>query len=306
MKKLIILLFMVSSLAIQAQQIPLPGIMRTADYLWNPALVGSSGLWGVHAGHTQQWIGFDGAPATTLAGGHRNLTDYNMAFGGDLIYDATGPLTFVGVAGAYRYQINTRWINMDDQVSFGLSANVGQRRFDATRAKLSDGQDPYLSSESASSLDFNAGAGVLYRSVADDRLHKSHFFVGAGASRLIPNRLNLDENTPFGNRIHANAVVGWRTAGYYMLDHTFWMNFAENNLYNLAYQFRFENPDVFWAGLNLNTNFNFGLESGVILDGSWMNAQQFRIGALANYHIKPRGVSQGFSMGIVFEVVREF
>ena len=89
-------------------------------------------------------------------------------------------------------------------------------------------------------------------------------------------------------------------------DHTFWLNYADASLFNLGYQFRIENPDAFWAGLNLNSSLNFGLETGVILDGSWANADQFRIGALATYNVGATGSNQGFSLAVNFELVKSF
>lgn len=304
MKKRLLPLLLLLPILVEAQQIPLPGILRTTDYLWNPAFAGSPGRWGGHASYNQQWIGFEGAPVTTLVGGHVNFKDYGMGLAADIIYDATGPLTFAGLAFAYRYQINPGLFTDEDRLSFGLSGVLGQRRFDPTRAKVSDANDPYLSGEAATSLDVNAGAGILYRTVTEDRLHRSHFFAGLGVSRLIPNQLMLNSSVPFGNRIHGNAVAGWRTARDLYFDHTMWVLWADPNLYNVSYQFKVESPEVFWAGLNLSTNFNFGLESGVILDGSWINADEFRIGAMANYHVAPSGAGQGLSMGIYFEVVR--
>jgi type IX secretion system PorP/SprF family membrane protein len=287
------------------QQIPLPGVLRTTDYLWNPALAGHPGAWGAHATYNQQWLGFDGAPVTGIVGGHRNFHRDRMALAGDIIYDATGPLTFAGLAIAYKYQINPVIFSDHDRLSFGILGTLGQRRFDGSRSKVSDAVDPLLSGEAASSFDVNAGAGILYRSVPDNRLYKSHFYAGLGASRLVPTRLALD-NAPFGNRIHGNAVLGWRHARDLYLDHTMWLNYADGSLYNLAYQFRLENPDAFWAGLNLNSNFTIGLETGLILDGGWLQAEQFRIGALAAYNAGRLGTYQGFSFGIHFEVVKDF
>ncbi len=299
-----LLVFITSN--VWGQQIPLPGTIRATDHLWNPAFAASVGQWGAHATYNQQWLGFDGAPVTGIVGGHMSFDDNRMGLAGDIIYDATGPLTFVGVSVAYKYQINPAILGDHDRLSFGILGSIGQRRFDATRSKVSDSVDPLLSGETASTMDFNAGAGIMYRTVPDNRLYKSHFFIGAGASRLLPYNLSFNDASPYGNRLHGNAVLGWRSANALYLDHTLWFNYADASLYNLGYQFRVENPDVFWAGLNLNTNFSFGLETGMILDGSWLNAEQFRIGALALYNIRPNGSNQGFSLGINFELVKEF
>lgn len=290
---------------VHAQQIPLPGVIRTTDHLWNPALTGQPGAWGAHATYSQQWLGFDGAPLTGIAGGHRNFSKDRMALAADLMFDGTGPLSFTGLSVAYKYQINPGLFDDDDRLSFGLSGLAGQRRYDATKAKVSDSVDPLLNSEATSTFDLNAGAGILYRSVSDNRLHKSHFYAGLGASRLVPNRVDL-ENAPLRHRIHANAVLGWRHARYLYLDHTLWLNYAHEELYNLGYQFRIENPDVFWAGLNLNTNFTIGLESGMILEGDWLRAEQLRVGAMAAYNVGRLGYHQGFSFGINLEIVKDF
>ena len=293
-------------LLVQAQQLPLPGMIRTTDCLWNPALAGHPGEWGAHANYQQSWLGFDGAPVTGIVGGSINLEDYRMGLAADILYDQTGPLRFTGLAVAYKYQFNIGFLDDDDRLSIGILGNLGQRRYDPSQAKVSDQVDPLLTGDAGSQFNVNAGAGILYRTVADDDLDESHFFVGLGANQLVPYNLSFNDASPYGNRIHANAVLGWRTGRYLYFDHTFWLNYADVNLYNLAYQFRIENPDVFWAGLNLNSSLNFGLESGVILDGSWANADQFRIGALGMYNIGVNGSNQGFSFAVNFELVRSF
>lgn len=289
-----------------AQQLPLPGMIRTTDHLWNPALAGHPGEWGAHANYQQSWLGFDGAPVTAIAGGQVNLQKQNMALAGDILYDKTGPLSFAGLAVAYKYQFNIAFLDDDDRLSIGILGTLGQRRYDPTQAKLSDSADPLVTGSSGGQFDVNAGVGVIYRTVADDDLDKSHFFLGMAANQLVPANLSFNDASPYGQRVHANAVLGWRTARYLWFDHTFWLNYADSRLYNLGYQFRIENPDVFWAGLNLNTSLNFGLETGVILDGDWINADQFRIGALAAYNIGANGSNQGFSLMANFEIVKAF
>ena len=245
-------------------------------------------------------------PVTALVGGHVNFDRYNMGLAADIMYDATGPLTFTGASIAYKYQISPGIFNDDDRISFGILGIIGQRRYDATQAQVSDINDPLLTGDASSQMDFNAGVGILYRSVADDDLDEPHFFIGLAANRLLPTSLSFNDASPYGNRIHGNAVVGWRTGRYFFFDHTFWTNYADASIYNIGYQFRMENPDAFWAGLNLNTNLTFGLESGIILDGSWANADQFRIGALAGYNIGRYGSNQGFSFAVSFELVDPF
>ncbi len=303
---LYILLALAFPFSLVAQQLPLPGMIRTTDYLWNPAMAGHPGEWGAHANYQQSWLGFEGAPVTALVGGAVNLEDYNMALAGDILFDQTGPLRFTGLSIAYKYQLNPGFLDDDDRVSFGILATLGQRRYDPSQAKVSDQIDPLLTGDAGGQFDVNAGAGILYRTVADDDLDESHFFVGMAASQLIPTSLSFNEASPYGNRVHGNAVLGWRTANYLYFDHTFWLNYADANLFNLGYQFRIENPDAFWAGLNLNSSLNFGLETGVILDGSWANADQFRIGALAAYNVGATGSNQGFSLAANFELVKLF
>lgn len=289
-----------------AQQLPLPGMIRTTDYLWNPALAGHPGEWGAHANYQQSWLGFEGAPITALVGGTMNWKKKNMALAGDILFDQTGPLRFTGLSVAYKYQLNPGFLDDDDRISFGILGTLGQRRYDATQAKVSDQVDPLLTGEAGGQFDFNAGAGILYRTVPDDDLDEDHFFAGFAASQLIPTKLSFNDASPYGNRVHGNAILGWRTANYLYFDHTFWLNYANASLFNLGYQFRIENPDAFWAGLNLNSSLNFGLETGVILDGSWANADQFRIGALATYNVGATGSNQGFSLAVNFELVKLF
>lgn len=303
MKKLVIYILLFIPMMLSAQQYPITNTLRHAEFMWNPAMTGVNEQAEIGVSLRQQWLGFAGAPTTGLLAGQKTLSKSNMGFGGVITFDKTGPLSFVGINAAYNYKFSLN-LNDDDQLSIGLLASAGQYRYDGSLAKVSDIDDDLLINAASTQFNFNAGVGVFYSSVPDYKQNESNFYFGIGAPQLLPSKLSFSGNSnevKLKRSLHANAIAGFKLANdEFFTEHTAWLNYADAKLYNLSYQFKFEQIDAFWASMYINTNFTTGVNCGFIWKNDlFKDNGQLRIGIAGMYNLSTNGRYQGFSYEVM-------
>lgn len=299
MKKLLLYILLLSPFFAFAQQYPITNSLRQTEFIWNPAMTGINERAEIGVSYRQQWLGFAGAPVTGILSGQKTLSRMNMGFGGALMFDRTGPLTFIGVNGAYNYKFSLQF-NDDDQLSIGVLASAGQYRYDGNLAKVADSGDELVIGAQSSQFNFNAGVGVFYSSVPDSKQNESNFYFGVAAPQLLPSKLSFTGNSnevKLKRSLHGNIVGGFKIANEsYYTEHTGWLNYADAKLYNLSYQFKFEQIDQFWGALYINTNFTAGLNCGFIWKNDMFGENgQLRVGIAGLYNLSTNGQYQGFS-----------
>ncbi|MEO8732734.1 MAG: type IX secretion system membrane protein PorP/SprF, partial [Flavobacteriales bacterium] len=76
-----------------AQQDPLYSQYMFNTLAFNPAYAGSADVFTAMALSRNQWVGFDGAPATQTLSLNSPLPGGKLALGGNLIHDVAGPAT---------------------------------------------------------------------------------------------------------------------------------------------------------------------------------------------------------------------
>lgn len=179
----------------------LPGLMRgqqeamNAQYIMNklfinPAYAGYREQPNLFAVHRSQWVGFKGAPMTTVAGFDSPLKKDEFAIGGTLIFDKLGPQTKSGMTVDFAYR--TRLTNRAT-LSFGAKASA-----ELYQANLTD---LYLTSDYNGLTDEafmyntrgvflpNIGFGAFY--------YKKDHYVGISIPRMIRNRLERRGTTEY-------------------------------------------------------------------------------------------------------------
>ena len=113
MKKSILLFLSVwlTSVIGYSQQLPIFSQHQEGDHFTNPALI-SNGMLKYELNSTaslayrHQWTGVQDAPRTALGRFEQWNDNSNFFYGGSLIYDQTGPTSFIGLFGKAGYGIN--------------------------------------------------------------------------------------------------------------------------------------------------------------------------------------------------------
>ena len=179
------------------QQLPLHSQYMFDGYLLNPAYAGTKDYTHVNLSIRNQWTGFPDAPQTMTLSANGKLRD-NMAIGGGLFNDQTGPTGRTGLMASYAFHVPFD----NSTLSFGLSGMVFQYVLDKTKLTTLEPDDDAMQGELTKQLVPEATFGIHY--FADN------YYVGFAIPQLIEWKLNvgLYENSNEMKR-HYFATAGY-------------------------------------------------------------------------------------------------
>ncbi|MEO0404544.1 MAG: PorP/SprF family type IX secretion system membrane protein [Bacteroidota bacterium] len=184
MKKYIsFILFMVFAAAAMAQQDAASSQFVLNMLTVNPAYAGYKEQPVMMLHHRSQWVGFKGAPITSIISFDTPLPKDQMALGGSLVFDKIGPTTQMTFQSdfSYRFQMSRR-----SYMSFGLKGG-----FDFYQVNLTDldlisdyrgTQDDFFQQNPKGLLLPNVGFGALY--------YDRNSFLGVSIPRILRNQLD--------------------------------------------------------------------------------------------------------------------
>ena len=149
----------------------------------NPAYAGYKEQPVLMLHHRSQWVGFKGAPITSVVSFDMPLPKDEMAVGGTLTFDKIGPTSQLSLQSdfAYRFQMTRR-----SYFSLGLKGG-----FDLYQSSLTDldliskyegGQDDFFIANPKGVLLPNVGFGALY--------YARNSFFGVSIPRILRNQLD--------------------------------------------------------------------------------------------------------------------
>ena len=182
MKKILLIIFIVSSLVSNAQQDAQASMYFFNPLNYNPAYAGTRGSLNLTAVHRSQWVGWEGAPRTQFLSIHAPIVRKRIGLGANLSYDNIGSRSNLSAMGnfAYHLQLNSKSLRL----SFGASAGINSNQYDFNGLIVNDNTDiHYLTSNKSVSPNFGAG---LY-------LHSNKGYLGFSLPRLIEK--SIDNNT---------------------------------------------------------------------------------------------------------------
>lgn len=285
--------------------------------------------------HRQEWVGFKGAPQTTLlsweqqtasTGGRDESTQgNNHKFGGGLYYDKTDAFRMFGIRGNYSYVIKLNGPNLPNFIKtshclhIGLNAGIQHLGFNKSLvlSTLLDPNDAAILEHTNKNL-FEAGMGFMYRST-------NSFYFGASAPEMI--RTYAFKKGQYGNRFEQFYFIlgGYKHFGGYP-------DKPENNLLNNGKENKFTiepsiimryTPDIryinffgeaskismdancrfygfnrFFFGGGYNTNGTAALEFGYSMPRKDKNNSGFRYGITSNFPFLGRNPGLGTSFEV--------
>jgi type IX secretion system PorP/SprF family membrane protein len=158
MKKLIglLLLILIGSYSVHAQQDPLYAQYLTTPMMINPAYAGYSHDLNGSVSYRKQWAGFDGSPVTMNASGHMALFDNRMGVGVMLVQDKIGSDQTTEAQLTYGYHLP---LKDGMNVSFGLQGGVVNYKTDYSDLTINP-DDPNFTP--ISEWNPTIGAGVMF------------------------------------------------------------------------------------------------------------------------------------------------
>ena len=204
MKKIILILSILLSVSVFAQQEPLFTQYYVNDMVINPAISGSRTYNPLTIQTRQQWLGFEGAPLSSNISYHGALNN-RSAMGGYLMFDKATPAMQANLHLNYAYHIPLNYDKIN--LSFGLGAKLKYYNLDFNPEDLPPGVDPAYSASAFDNTSGDASTGTY--------LYGRNFYLGFAAVNLFQTTFNTSVgNSPVDN----NAFRNYYFMGAYRFD----------------------------------------------------------------------------------------
>ncbi len=181
------------SLLASGQTDPVSSQFMFNQMLYNPGSAGSSGMICATAMTRQQWVGFEGAPATTLFHINAAVRPFGIesGIGLSIVNDQTGFDTDNSLLFSYSYLMDL------GQGKLGIGANFGifNKSIDPSWNIPSGDQfvpptgDPLIPDGKESVLSFDMGLGVYYST--------SDYYAGISVTHLNEAKLKYTKGSPY-------------------------------------------------------------------------------------------------------------
>lgn len=176
MRKLLLLILIISSLQTLSQQRPVMSTYMFNGLALNPAYAGSLNLLSASFLHRKQWINLDGAPTTQIFSLHSSFRSNRIGLGFQATRDKIGVHEETAIYLSYAYKIRTD-IGI---LSLGLSGGFDNRRSDFSELNILDTSDPLLSG-TRTRFTPNFGTGIY--------LANPKYYLGVSVPYIIENSL---------------------------------------------------------------------------------------------------------------------
>jgi len=159
MKKIIILIAVVATSQLRAQQLEQWTQFFLNEYSINPAVSGLNKYYDANAMVRNQWVGIANAPRTYYLSVHGPMWQDKMGIGGAVYSDVTGDVIKSGLQASYAYHLK---LNTDMKLSFALSMGVFQWAVNGAALNLENAYDQALSNGNMSVWKPDFGTSVRY------------------------------------------------------------------------------------------------------------------------------------------------
>jgi type IX secretion system PorP/SprF family membrane protein len=272
---------------LQAQQMPLLSEYMHSPALINPAMIGWEDLTAVTAAYRHQWTGLENNPITFALNFRHFDEQRNMAFGGGLTHDQTGPTSFTGLNMQYAYHLKfkseKRGSDKRHRLSIGLSLSANQYRLDGSKLKYNDIDDPLIVTSQATTILPDAGLGLFY--------YNDLYYVGLSIPQLISMNVRFDSDNALSNmrrvahfyfntgvkiRLQSPEKSVLRSEANKRAEHlllpSLWFRYAPNSPLNVHVHLRYLWRQQLGLGASVSTDGTLGFDATVQIK------QRFRVG----------------------------
>lgn len=200
-KYLFVAIFVLALSSLFAQQTPQLTLRMFDPLVYNPAVAGSNKYPEVKMHHRNQWVGFAGAPITSLVSYHNELST-DMGFGGYILNDITGPSRRTSVNLCYAYHLKLPYFYW----AFGLAGSFMQYSLNGKDFLYKDKNDASLIADNIDRRYTPDATFGMY-------LYNSEFFFGLSAMQLISSKLNFYNDQSINTSVQLSKHY-YLTAGY--------------------------------------------------------------------------------------------
>lgn len=302
-----LILFLLISSFVSAQQLPLFTQYRENATILNPAAMESDFLSQGYnltfgAAIRNQWSDYAGGPRTkTLRASYINTEHSGAALlaGGHIISDITGPTGLFALYGRIGAVISP-----DPEysgISLAISGGVGQYKIDAEKIRLLDIGDP-VGTQTRTQLYPDVGFGIYaYQTVGDGNM----LYGGVSVPQVLGLDLSFtDENGQFAiSRVrHYYGQLGFYkffADGDGFLEPSAWVKYTPGAPINVDLNLRVQLPGSIWIGTGISSAMNFHMETGFNLGDNVGFDNLLKIGYGFDYSFSQFGPFTGSTHEII-------
>jgi type IX secretion system PorP/SprF family membrane protein len=199
MKKLIVIICLLTGVSSYAQQDPLFSQYMFNQLLLNPAFAGSKEVLSIDILDRYQWVGIDGAPRTLTFGAHTALPNNKVGIGLYAYRDALGPTVNTGFMGTYAYRI----LFPNSKLAFGIQVGFKHMVFEWDKIRVQK-PDYVFNQQDNNRLTPDANFGIYY--------FTNTYYVGLSSKQLFQNEYGWTtvngENTYTRLLMHFYGMAG--------------------------------------------------------------------------------------------------
>lgn len=184
---------------VQAQQEP-----QHTQYMYNtltinPAYAGSRGMMSIFGMHRSQWVGLDGAPATSTFALHTPIKYSKLGLGFSFTNDQIGPQDFNSIAADLSYSLD---FDYGRKLSFGFKVVGDLLNVDYTKLDIYHPDDLKFQSNIDNRFSPNFGAGI-YWSTPD-------YYLGISTPRILETKFyDQQKESVVREKMHYYLIGGY-------------------------------------------------------------------------------------------------
>lgn len=272
----------ISTLSIQAQEIGQLSFFNQTHYIWNPAFTAIQSNMEAQILFRQQWVSLPGAPQSGYAGIQKNVGGANMGLGGVLILDRSGPVNKNGVQLNYSYRLREAF-GENTLLAIGLSGSISQLTFDSRSEIYNDEGDRLIDLMPNSAIFPTLNFGFVFLSDTDLVPTTTSYYVGASVQQFYSSNVLLMESD-FSRERHIYLNAGMKIPmDESIIEPYLAVNYVRPSLVDIQIAAKYELQDYFWVGLGYSNISEATLYGGVIVNDFINRGSVLRLGALGNY-----------------------
>jgi type IX secretion system PorP/SprF family membrane protein len=259
-KYIAILVFALSIVQMEAQQVGMYNHYFFKPLIYNPAFAGSGGDVEAMLLSRSQWTGFNGAPQLNVLTIDGAIKEKKVGLGLILTNERRGIMQRNGGIVAYSYRLN---FNEETSLLLGIGAGVVNQSIDFSKAVAENYTDPTLfgGMQQKTSFDGNAGLAFIWKGLQ----------LAASAPQLFANRFNYVDNsgtrTWYAQVRHYTASAGYKLELVKDKGISVTPQFLARIVPGAPTQFdgilNFAWENKFWVGGVYHSNYALGINAGI-------------------------------------------
>lgn len=200
MKQFILILIVLTSCKLSAQQSPMYTHYMYNTLVVNPGYAGSRDALTITGLHRSQWVSFDGAPMTQTVTVHAPLNNHPVGLGMSIFNDKIGPINNTSIFADFAYRMK---LGEKSKLALGISGGVNIMQGNLNTLLLNQVNDPTFQNNISNRATPNFGFGAYYS--------RERFYLGLSVPSLLQNNLSSI------SQVNGTSLVGKEQRHYFLI-----------------------------------------------------------------------------------------